>query len=278
MIENRLPKYLTGSLAFGIYFIIIGLLVFYFNTKTSQESKHYVKKNQERIQVAFSTPEQKKSDIQKPKNQVTPQPKPQPTPKPKPKPIAKPKIQETVKKPVEQKKVIKEQVVKKVDKKLVQKDVNITKPKKVNKPQSLFANVSSSKPVETKKVTEKPVEKKPNLDIVKVKEKSSAAELFSNSLKVQQSSDRGIEDEYLANIEEKLKGWPAQSDYVGEKARVMLEVEPSGRFTFKVISASNIPEFNEGLNAYLKQLQLFGFGPHKGNRAYKLDVEFIATE
>lgn len=116
------------------------------------------------------------------------------------------------------------------------------------------------------------------MDIIKVKEKSSAAELVSSSLKVQQSSDRGVENEYLAKIEEKLQGWPAQSEYAGEKARVIMEVEPSGSFTFRVISASSIPEFNEGLNAYLKQLQRFGFGPHKGDRAYKLDVEFIATE
>lgn len=282
MMENRLPRYLTGSLAFGVYFLVLALLIFYFNTKTRQESKHYVKKNEERIQVAFATPEKKKSDTPRPKKQPTPktEPKPKPAPKPKPvpKPVPKPKPKETVKKPVEQKKVIKEKVVKKVIKEPVKKDQNVTRPKKVNKPQSLFADISSSRPKETKKAVEKPVERKPNLDVIKVKEKSSAAELVSSSLKVQQSSDRGVENAYLAQIEEKLKGWPAQSEYAGEKARVMLEVEPSGSFTFRVISASSIPEFNEGLNAYLKQLQRFGFGPHKGNRAYKLDVEFIATE
>lgn len=282
MMENRLPRYLTGSLAFGVYFLILALLIFYFNTKTRQESTHYVKNNEERIQVALSTPEKKKSDTPQPKKQPTPktEPKPKPVPKPKPapKPVPKPKPKETVKKPVEQKKVIKEKVVKKVIKEPVKKDQNVTRPKKVNKPQSLFADISSSKPKETKKTVEKPVERKPNLDMIKVKEKSSASELVSSSLKVQQSSDRGVENAYLAQIEEKLKGWPAQSEYAGEKARVMLEVEPSGSFTFRVISASSILEFNQGLDAYLKQLQRFGFGPHKGNRAYKLDVEFIATE
>ena len=280
MMENRLPRYLTGSLAFGVYFLILALLIFYFNTKTRQESKHYVKKNEERIQVALSTPEKKKSDTPQPKKQPAPkaEPKPKPAPKPKPKPAPKPKPKETVKKPVEQKKVIKEKVVKKVIKEPVKKDQNVTRPKKVNKPQNLFADITSSKPKETKKAAEKPVERKPKLDVIKVKEKSSAAELVSSSLKVQQSSDRGVENAYLAKIEEKLKGWPAQSEYAGEKARVMIEVEPSGSFTYRVISASSIPEFNAGLNAYLKQLQRFGFGPHKGNRAYKLDVEFIATE
>ena len=116
------------------------------------------------------------------------------------------------------------------------------------------------------------------MDIVKVKEKTSAAALVSSSIKIQESSDRGIENAYLAHIEEKLRGWPAQSEYAGEKARVMLNVEPSGNFTYRVVTGSSIHEFNQGLDAYLKQLQRFGFGPHEGERAYKLDVEFIATE
>ncbi|MFT7878877.1 MAG: TonB C-terminal domain-containing protein [Sulfurimonas sp.] len=276
MMEQRLPRYLTGSLAFGIYFIMIGLLIYYFNTKTRQESKHFVKKNEERIQVALSTPAKKKSEIPKPKKQVSEKPKPKSVSKPKPKPA--PKKKEAVKKPPVQKKVIKEKVVKKVKPKPKKKEVKATKPKKINKPKSLFADISSSKPKKPPKEKVKPAPVKPKMDIIKVKEKSSAAALVSSSLKNQKNRDRGVENAYLAKIEEKLKGWPAQSNYAGEKARVMLEVEPSGRFTFKVISASSIPEFNEGLNAYLKQLQRFGFGPHKGDRAYKLDVEFIATE
>jgi protein TonB len=45
-----------------------------------------------------------------------------------------------------------------------------------------------------------------------------------------------------------------------------------------VVSASGNDAFNSGLIAYLKQLQKIGFGPHKGNRPYELDVEFIANE
>jgi hypothetical protein len=45
-----------------------------------------------------------------------------------------------------------------------------------------------------------------------------------------------------------------------------------------VITASGNEAFNEGLMAYLKQLQALGFDPHKGNRAYHLNVEFVATE
>jgi protein TonB len=272
MTEHRLPKYLTGSISFGIYFLVIALLVYYFNTKSRQESKHYVKENKERIQVALATPDKH------------PTPKPKPKPQEKSKSIVKPKPpkKESIQKPKEQKKVIKEKVVKKVKKEPKKKDVNTTAPKKVNKPKSLFANVTSSKPKEPKKepkkVETKPNVVKPNMDLVKVKEKTSAAALVSSSIKIQESSDRGIENAYLANIEEKLKGWPAQSEYAGEKARVMLNVESSGMFTYKIVSGSSIPEFNMGLDAYLKQLQRFGFGSHEGDRAYKLDVEFIATE
>lgn len=257
-------------MAFGVYFLIIGLLIFYFNSKTRQESKHYVKKNEERIQVALAAP--KKEKIDKPK--LKEQKKKKQTQKPKPKP----KKKETVKKSTPQKKVIKEKVVKKVKPKIKKPEPKRVPPKKVNKPKSLFESVSSSKPKEIIKVNDKPIETKPKLDIIKTKDKVSASELVSSSLKIDKSSDRGIENEYLAKVEEKLKGWPAQSNYAGEKARVMLIIEPTGNFTFKIISASNIPEFNQGLDAYLKQLQGIGFGPHKGSRAYELDVEFIATE
>jgi hypothetical protein len=264
MMEKRLPKSLTGFLAFGIYFVIIGLLIYYFNTKTRQESVHYVKKNDNRIQVALAAPEKKKSK------------KPQPTPKKKTTP--KPSKQETVKKSQPTKKVIKEKVVKKVEKKIPKKVVKSTKPKKENKPKSLFDSVSTSKPKDIIKVTDKPIETKPKLDIIEVKDKASADNLVSSSLTIDKRKDMGVENEYIAKIEEKLYEWPAQSEYVGEKARVMLVVEPSGMFSFRVISASNNFDFNQGLEAYLKQLQRFGFGPHKGGRAYELDVEFIATE
>ena len=69
----------------------------------------------------------------------------------------------------------------------------------------------------------------------------------------------------------------AQGNYAGEAAKVSFIVQPDGSFVFNVITASANEEFNSGLIAYLKQLQSFGFGRHEGNRAYDIDVEFIAT-
>jgi protein TonB len=75
-----------------------------------------------------------------------------------------------------------------------------------------------------------------------------------------------------------LEDWPAQSDYAGEKAKVILYIEPSGFFEFKVVSQSNIPAFNRGLEEFLEQLQIAGFGPHNAGRTYKFEAEFIAKD
>lgn len=272
---KKSSTYISGALAFGIYFTLIGLLLFYFNTRDEKKPVHYVKKNEERIRVSMSTPKpaQPKVAKQEPKKVVKPTPKPKPIPK---KEVQK----KVVQKKVVEKKVIKEKVVKKPQVVKKPKDLNTTKPKKVNMPKDLFANITSQKKVEKPKpVKVEATPPKPTKSaIAKVPDKPSASNLVSDSLKIQKSSDKGIENAYLAKIEEKLKGWPAQSDYVGEKAKVWIKVEPNGTFQFRLITASGNEAFNTGLKAYLEQLQKIGFGPHKGDRAYELDVEFVATE
>ena len=268
---KKSSTYISGLLAFGIYFLLIGLLIFYFNVRDEKKSIRYVKKDEHRIQVAISAP--KKAAKTKPvKPKVKPKPKPKKT-KVKPKPKPKPKPKKKVKK-----KVIKEKVVKKAVKK---KDVNLTKPKKVTKPKDLFANVSSSKkktkPKLEMKITDKPVKPKKS-SLIKVSDKPSASSLVSDSLKVQKSSDSGVENAYLAYVQSMLEGWPAQSEYAGEKVKVLLQINPSGFFEFKIKSASNNQDFNDGLIEYLEQLQEIGFGRHKGNRTYQFEAEFIAKE
>ena len=274
--NTKSSTFISGLLAVGIYAFVIGLLLFYFNTRDTQKPIHYVKKNEDRIRVTMAAP---KDNVKKKTKTVT---KKKETHKKKPVKKKKAKTKNTVKKQKDtRKKVIKEKIVKKVKhKKKPKKVVKKAPPKKVNKPKDLFANVSSSKKPPKKnliKVSDKPVKPKKN-NLIKVSNKPSASDLVSSSLKIQKSSDRGIENAYFALIEEKLKGWPAQSEYAGEMAKVWIKVEPSGRFVFKVTTASAIDDFNTGLIAYLKQLQGIGFGPHKGNRAYTLNVEFVATD
>ncbi|WP_309497970.1 TonB C-terminal domain-containing protein [Sulfurovum sp.] len=261
---NKFSTFISGVLAVGIYIAFIVLLIMYFNTRDVKKPIHYVKKNEDRIRISLSSPKEKtKKQTKKPviKKVV----------KKKPIPKKKSVKKETVKKKkVVKKKVLKEKVVKK-PKKVKKRDTNTTRPKKVNKPKSLFDNIK------TKKQPSKPKKKKVEKQKV-TKPNVSASELFNDSIKVQKPSDRGIENAYLAMVEEKLNGWPAQSDYAGEKAKVLLKIQTNGSFTFKVITGSSNPEFNIGLKEYLKQLQRFGFGSHKGGRVYKIDVEFIATE
>lgn len=257
---NKSSTFISGVLAVGIYITFIVLLNIYFNARDVKKVMHFVKKNEDRIRVSVSSPKEKPKQPVKKKVE-----------KKKPKPIKKSVKKETVKKkPIVKKKVIKEKVVKK-PKKVKKQDINTTRPKKVNKPKNLFDNVKTKKQASKakKNIVEKQKVSKP---------KVSASELFNDSFKVHKFSDRGIENAYLAMVEEKLYGWPAQSEYAGEKAKVLLTIQTNGSFKFKVITGSSNPDFNIGLEEYLKQLQRFGFGPHKGGRVYKIDVEFIATE
>lgn len=90
------------------------------------------------------------------------------------------------------------------------------------------------------------------------------------------TKSNGVEDGYKSKVKSILNGWPAQSDFAGNKAKIKFIIEPNGRFEFDVISISSNEEFNKGLIQYLKQLQKVGFGAHGGNRAYVFDVDFIA--
>jgi len=253
-------KLFPGILAVGIYFFLIFLIFLYFNSSNEDKSKRYVKKNEDRIQVAISSSSQiskhKKIDIK-----VTD------------KPI------ENIKKVVKKKKVekrVKPKTKPKPKSKLKPKPKAKTKPKKQVKPQDLFANVSTKKKIDLT-VSDKPIKSKPKKDIIKVTDKKkSATQRINDSLKNQKTMNSGVENAYLAKVQRMLEDWPAQSDYAGKEVKVILYIEPSGFFEFKIISASTNPDFNQGLELYLEQLQEFGFGRHKGSRTYTFQADFIA--
>jgi len=253
--------FFSGILAFLVYFMLIALLVFYFNSRSEEKSKHFVKKDEHRIQVALATPKK----VTLPKTKIKQKAKV----KPKQNPKTKPKLKKR-----EKKKVIKEKIVKK---KIVKnRDHNRSKPKK--KARDLFKNIKTSK---KKKlhilITDKPVKTRPKHNLIHVTE-MSATERIEASLKSQKQSDSGVENAYFAKVQRMLEEWPAQSDYAGEKAKVILYIKPSGYFTFKVVSHSNIPAFNRRLEEFLEQLQITGFGPHKAGRTYTFEAEFIAKD
>jgi len=258
-------KFIPGILAIGIYFLLIGLLIFYFNTRDDEKSKHYVKKDEHRIQVALSSSKKfEKPKALKKKTKVAVKKKLKAKPKVKPKKDTK-------------KRIIKEKIVKK--KKIVKKDVNKTKHKKKNNAKNLFTNVKTLKKKNIIKVSDKPIKTKPKNNFIKVTDnKPSASQRINTSLKEQKNSDSGVENAYLAKVQRMLEGWPAQSEYAGEKIKVILYIDPTGFFEFKLKIVSTNQNFNEGLNEYLMQLQDIGFGHHKGERTYTFEAEFIAKE
>ncbi len=279
--NEKYPKLIWGAVALGIYFVLVGLLIFYFNSREEKKPVHYVKKDEHRIQVSISPAKSvQKKKVEKKK--VTPPKITKPKPKPKPKPKVKTKPKKVEEKKVE-KKAIKEKVVKKPPEKIVKKvvkkkDENITKPK-AKKATDLFSEVKTPEKKNLIQVTDKPVKEKPKNNIIKVTENPlSASQRVSDSLKKQKSTDSGEVNAYFAKVQAMLEAWPAQSEFAGEQATVLLYIKPSGRFEFQVTSGSNVDEFNVGLLSFLKQLQSIGFGKHNAGRTYEFEAEFIAKE
>ncbi len=268
IINKNSTTFISGLLAFGIYFILMGLLLFYFNTKEEKKPINYVKKDEKVIQVALSKPQ----EIVKRKvkdNKSTPKPKQHLKKKAEKKRVEKKKV---VKKRVVKKRVIKEKIVKKLKKK---KDTNSTKHKK--KPIDLFANVKTKKKKNVIELTDKPKKSKPKNNLIKLSNKPKSSH-HSNALKNQKVRQSGVEDAYLAKVQSMLEGWPTQSEYAGEKVKVLLYIETDGTFEFELKTVSYNEDFNVGLAYYLEQLQGIGFGPHRGQRTYQFEAEFIAKE
>ena len=256
--------FIAGIASIAIYIGMVVLLSHYFNDYKKKKNVHYVQKSEEAMVVTLATP---KSLHQ-----------PSVTPKTLSKPKPKPKISKSKSKPKQQehKKILKEKIVPKKSLKKVEQ--NLTKVKKRERPKNLFASVSShNKPKLNMIITDKPIAPKKS-NLIQLFDTPSAQSLVAQSLNQKQNRQSGVEESYLAKVQNLLEGWPAQSDYAGEKVKVMLFIEPTGFFEFKLTSISNNPRFNRGLERYLEQLQEFGFGQHKGERTYRFEAEFIAKE
>jgi protein TonB len=269
-------RLVTGVIAVGIYLVVVGLLILYFNHKNSTKPQRYVKKDDHRIAISIATiPPASKQHIVKKKTLKKHKPK-KPKHKVK-KSVTKKKIKHKVAKKVVKKRVVKKKVI---HKKIVKNiDKNITKKRHKTNPKDLFANikVKPKKPLIT--MSDKPIVSKPKSSFIKMSDKKpTATQKINNSLKKQKVQDSGVSDEYLARVQEILEDWPAQSDFAGESVKVWLYIEPSGKFEFEIKSASTNPDFNIALTQYLKQLQLVGFGPHDGMRTYNFEANFVAKE
>jgi len=237
--ENRF-KLISGALAFLVYFVLLGLLINYFNHHTNKKSIHYADKSSKAIAVSLS-PSSNKVDRAKKSSK----PKKESQVKVKPKEILKPK------------KTASEKKIKSVSPKPSKtiKTSKEEKPKKKIKMSKLFDKINEKKPIE--------------------KEEKKTAK---KRLKKEKGQDRGVKNAYFARVERMLQNWPSQSEFAGETIKVWLKIRKDGTFEFKLLSASNNEDFNTGLIQYLQQLQGVGFDPHHNSKAYELNVEFVAKE
>jgi len=236
-------KLLSGVVAFFVYFLLLGLLINYFNHHKTKKAIHYVEKSDKRIVVSLSDLPRKTKSPKKSKN---PKMKSKPRPKPKPKPKPEPKSKKVLvkKKTKETRSSIRSPKAKEEESK--KKKVNI---------HNLFKKVKEKKPI---KKTTKKSPKAPD--------------------KNKKTRDRGIQNAYFAKVEKMLQAWPAQSEFAGETIKVWLRIRQDGSFRFRVLSASGNAAFNNELIQFLKQLQKIGFGRHQNAKPYELNVEFIAKE
>ncbi len=191
------------------------------------------------------------------------------------------KISQEPKKQVEEKtqeapKKIQQEIVKPKEKSITDKKPvkEITKTNKDTT--SLFDTIDAKAPSQVVKKTQTTTQKQTTSNLSSnsnTQVSKKASDLINGS---PSAKSNGVEDGYKSKVKSILNGWPAQSDFAGNKAKIKFVIEPSGRFEFDVISISSNEEFNKGLIQYLKQLQKVGFGAHGGNRAYVFDVDFIA--
>lgn len=256
-------KELSAVYAVSIYIILIGLFLGAFNKeKIKPESVHFVKKNDNSIDIGLSTAPKKHIE---PIKRIKPKTKSSKNRKQHKKKIVKKrhiiKKKPVKKKVIKKKKIIKSKPIKKVHKKEHTKKKKIikkTEPKK-NNMKKLFNNIKEKKPTKTQ--TNKDKNRR-----------------ITSSMKDVKNKDKGIINKYFAKVEETLYYWPALSQFAGEKAEVWLKIEQDGSFIFKILNPSNNQDFNSGLIQYLKQLQRVGFARHQYKRPLEARVEFIAKE
>jgi len=241
------PKYLSGLAAVGIYIGIVGVVFYYFGYHTKQPNTHFVTQNSNAIAVTLQAPRTTK----KPRHKA-----PKPAPKPKPK-----KSKHTKPKPMVAQKPAKPKPAKKKPAK--------KKPAKKIKAKSLFADIKT-KPKPKPKKSKTPAKPKPATKSTKASKQSRDA------LKKQHARDKGIENRYLASIQERLYGWPAQSNFAGATLTIGLTIHPDGRFDYTILTPSANPEFNRTIDRYLQQLQKIGFDPTPKGKPYSFRVDIVA--
>jgi outer membrane biosynthesis protein TonB len=241
------PKYLAGLIAVGGYIGIIGLVFFYFGYHSEKKSTHFVSENSNAIAVTLQAPRRTKTQQKK---MAKPKAKSKKVKRSKPKAIQTPKPTKVKPK---------------------SKPIKRKKPIKKIKAKSLFSDIKTAPKSKTK-----PPKKPTNTKSASAKKSKKTSKVSRDSLKRQQAKDKGIENRYLAGVQEKLYGWPSQSNFAGATITIGLTIHSSGRFKYVVLTPSSNPEFDRTIEHYLKQLMTIGFDPTPKGKSYEFKVDIVA--
>ncbi len=87
--------------------------------------------------------------------------------------------------------------------------------------------------------------------------------------------ERGVVNEYIAKVKNRLSNWNAQSEYKGQSATIKITITNSGHFIYSVRHSSS-RALTIGLKRFLDQLNRIGLGVHNKSTPYIIEVTFRA--
>jgi TonB C terminal len=178
------------------------------------------------------------------------------------------------------------------------------------RPQSVVESVQKHTPVKEASISLKPdyiqkyEEKKPVLDDAKnilkkfeakqiiatakteVPKEAQSAKSLLNSLTLKKnipsitfSSVGSNSNEYLGRIAGIIKaGWQPYKNDAGLTAIISMSIKPDGNFDYTIKRASLNTDFNERLEAYLREIKARGLPPPEDKKNVVVDFNFIAKE
>ena len=251
------PKYTNGIWAVALYLLVVVGIFYYFGYREHRPSVRYVAHDTGAIAVTLRSLGQQSSAQKRSSHPAKkPSPKPHKTSHKKPKPIHRPRS----KKPAHPKPVPKKRAKKKA-----------TKPrKKPAKPidtRALFSSTVSQK--SAKKSSNKSTKHRTGSS------RKQAGRPTAGS-KTKRPGDRGIENRYLARVQDALYGWPTQSNFAGARIVLDLRIHPDGSFDYRVLRPSGNVEFDRTILRYLDRLKAQGFGPTPSGRPYHFETDILA--
>ncbi len=236
----------------ALYLIVVVAIMFgAIYEPSTPKAKNYVVKNSEIIEVSLGKPISHKS-YKRLKSKSNKKVK-----KKKQKPPKKVRKNDHKKPPKKVRNIVQKKPAKKV----------VKKSKKVAKK----AEKKRVKPSASSLFSKLPSNIKDDAPAAKAEPKGNAGKSLKKA-----NQAKGVVNRYFAKVQNTLRGWPAQSNFVGETIKVELTIYNNGMFDYKILRRSLNPEFNNALKEYLEQLKKFGFGPHNNPTPYHIIVEFVA--